>query len=291
MHRFRYCMRYCPITSQAGVNIPTPVAVLYLMTGELALPLSVVQVTWNAKAEEKSDKRDDEKRAEWKRSIELHVIRPSPKSWAYFYQRCVGCAVSCGSRCRCAGCSRLGCILSEDRSERKSRSSPQTLWWGYCAPQMAPYTEELQRNSTSGVWFRCNNFFLRILDGNRNDLYGIYNWLATYESPEESPYVLWVWWWRPSQTQCCPCYCKTLHTAHSWHKAVDQWCWSPVPVQRRWFPQGRWHSSQGQAAAAEDRTIARGAHSYTDESERDKYLCYSTTSIHHSNIWGQFGFF
>ncbi len=109
-----------------------------------------------------------------------HVIRPSPKSWAYFYQRCVGCAVSCGSRCRCAGCSRLGCILSEDRSQRKSRSSPQTLWWGYCAPQMAPYTEELQRNSKSGVWFRCKNYFFRILDGNRNDLYGIYNWLATY---------------------------------------------------------------------------------------------------------------
>ncbi len=41
------------------------------MTGELALPLSVVQVTWNAKAEKKSDKRDEEKRAEWKRTIEL----------------------------------------------------------------------------------------------------------------------------------------------------------------------------------------------------------------------------
>lgn len=78
--------------------------------------------------------------------------------WAYFYHRCVGCVVSCGSRCRCAGCSRLGCILSEARSERKSHSSPQTLWWGYCAPQMAPYTEELQRNSKSGVWFRCHHF-------------------------------------------------------------------------------------------------------------------------------------
>lgn len=59
---WRHCSLF-PITftCQAWVNIPIPVAVLYLMTGELALPLSVVQVTWNAKAKVKRDRRDDER--------------------------------------------------------------------------------------------------------------------------------------------------------------------------------------------------------------------------------------
>jgi len=34
-------------------HLPTPSPALYLMTGVMALPSSVIQVTWNKKAEQK----------------------------------------------------------------------------------------------------------------------------------------------------------------------------------------------------------------------------------------------